>query len=416
MTSLASGIDRPHDPNGKLVFVRGSAAKIWDVEGKDYFDFTCGYSACNFGHGHPKLVAAAEEQLNQLAFVTGGSSPWRDKLAEKLCAIAPFESKAKAWISTTGARAVEIAWKIAFNYRPGRLVHLDRSFHGRSLATATITDTDALPIVSGDVQSIPYPDCHRCPLSLKPLDCQVRCAEEYFIQLEASASEISAILVEPIPGARGYLSAPHQLFQRLSCIARSHGITLISDEIQTGLGRIGSMFGCTTQGWTPDIVVLGKSLGGGILPLSAVIGKQPIMDSLPPGIESETFAATPLSCRIGYEALDLLADGSLIENGTTNGNVLRKTVESILSSSRNSVIATAIVEGQGAYAAIEFAPSEIELGAQVAWDLTLKAQLAGVLVHRTGPYRNRIVMLPPLTLAKKELAEACDRLRSAWIS
>jgi 4-aminobutyrate aminotransferase-like enzyme len=422
-TVLTKAAHRLHDPKFGLVFSHGCGARLWDVEGRNYLDFTCGYSASNFGHGFPPLVEAAHRQLAKLTHLTQEPHVWRAPLAEKLIEVCGFQAKigqkqGKVHFNATGSRAVETAWKAARAFRPGRLISLAPSYHGRSLATSPLSDTiatnpDFVPQSLHERRAVSeFAYCAACNYSLKYPDCRTRCLNELVEHIQSNAESISAVIVEPALGARGYIFPPAEFWRRLRHTTTANGVLMIADEIQMGLGRTGSMLLSASQGWQPDLAVLGKSLGGGIVPISAVVGRAEVIDALPVGSESETFACTPLAAAIGLEVLEQLTTGPWVERGCEAGEALRETLEE-LGKKRTAGL---IVEGQGASAVAEFlTDSRTRVEAQeLARRVAVNCRDQGLLVHFTGPFATRIVLLPPLTIRQDELREGIERLRRAF--
>ncbi len=412
------GALRPNDPNAELLFVRGEGIYLWDAEGRRYLDFVSGYSSTIFGHCHPQLVKAASGQLALLTQVVGLKHPLRLELESRLAELAPMPAPVKTWLATSGARAVEIAWKVAYAFRPGKLVAFDLAYHGRSIATGQISDTHRLPIL--DSQSdhhLPFPRCTECPVGMHPKNCSAECFDDSEAWIDANASKLSAIIVEPAIGARGYFYAPPAFFQRLQTVVRRHGVLLIDDEIQMGLGRLGDIFACKMQGWEPDLAILGKSLGGGIVPISAVIGRSEIMDSLPEGYESETFAANPLACRLAIESLDLLIRDRMIDRT----HLISSWLDSGLRSLKEKCEHPIRIDCQGASGVIEVLPlsnnpnsndlAQCGLPQTVARRWVMNARDSGLLLQLSGPHRNRIILIPPLVAEERHLQEAFDILQ-----
>ena len=420
---LTQASHRSHDPKFGPVFCRGLGARLWDVGGEEYIDFTCGYSASNFGHAFPPLVEVAQNQLGQLTHLTQEPHIWRAPLAEKLTEICGFESangkaEARVHFNATGSRAVETAWKAAHAYRPGRLVSLAPSYHGRSLATSVLSDTTSgqLDLVSNGLhERRPASDfayCAACPYELNFPSCQTRCLDELVELIESKAHSISAVIVEPALGARGYVFPPAEYWQRLRRATAEAGVLLIADEIQMGLGRCGWMLLSTSQGWQPDLVVLGKSLGGGIVPISAVVGRCEVLDALPQGSESETFACTPLAAAIGLEVLNQLTTGPWLARGREVGKQLRESLRWF----GQQHIPGLIIEGQGASAVAEFLSCGKSLAdaQELALRIALACRKQNLLVHFSGPFATRIVLLPALTMSDEELTESIERLSQAF--
>ena len=419
---LTNASHRSHDPKFGIVFDHGLGARLWDVEGNNYVDFTCGYSASNFGHAFPPLVEVATRQLTILTHLTQEPHRWRAPLAEKLVEACGFRSKlgagqSKVHFNATGSRAVETAWKAARAFRPGRLISLAPSYHGRSLATSALSETvgNTTEFVPNSVHqrrpASEFAYCAACAYSLSYPSCETRCLNELIKTIESQPDSISAVVVEPALGARGYVFPPAEYWLRLRRATEENGILMIADEIQMGLGRTGAMLFSASQGWQPDLVVLGKSLGGGIVPISAVVGRSDVIDAIPAGSESETFACTPLAAAIALEVLEQLTTGPWLERGSKVGLRLREVLQEL----GDAQLPGLIVEGQGASAVAEFigcGKSLVE-SQELARRIAVACRNQGLLVHFTGPLATRIALIPPLTISEEDLSEGITRLKRA---
>ncbi|QDV26560.1 class-III pyridoxal-phosphate-dependent aminotransferase [Aureliella helgolandensis] len=438
---LTASAARWHDPKYGIVFTHGRSATLWDVDGRDYIDLTCGYSVSNFGHAFPPISDVVARQAGQLSHLTGELHPQKIQLAEQLlqhlwniAARPPGVENAptpsalhagradagKVVFNSTGARAVETAWKAAVAFRPGKLVALELGFHGRSIATSPLSQlgqsTPTDPQLAPEAYCV-WPTteslyCEQCPLGKVHPACQLACTSDLFEEIEQQASTVSAILVEPAWGARGYIFPPQEFFLRLRQITRRHGIVLIADEIQTGLGRCGDWLLSHAQGWQADLTLVGKSLGGGVVPISAVVGSAAILESIPQNTESETFAASPFACNVALETLRQLASGHWFKQAQKLGAELREMVGQIVKT-------TGIpcrIDGQGAVCTIEFASQErpIELAQRRTLDVMKRCVALGLLVHYTGPRKTRIVLLPPFTILPEELEATRRRLQQVF--
>jgi len=412
------GTARPYDPLSELVFERGQGPYVWDADDQPYLDMICGYSACNLGHAHPRLVHVAAEQMRRLAFAPSGQSTEREALEQSLGACFPFAEAAsrhvdvetKVWLSSNGARAIEVAVKIAHAARPGSVARFDLGFHGRSLATGLLSDTQRSAAIRSDAigtVALPFPratsqdahdDCQACNQALAAAETILR----------EKGKQISMLLIEPAIGSRGYFFAPPWFFRKLVGSARAQGVLIVSDEIQMGLGRMGAMSVALTDDWQPDLVVLGKSLGGALVPISAVVGRAELLDRLEPGIESETFAATPLACRIAREVLAILTQEVAMDGIAMRGDAFRAALKRALPREVR-------VDGRGLASVLSldrFAHRSPDLAR--AWVQGMRQR--GLLVHLTGPERNRLALIPPLNIASELLDEAVEILSEAWAS
>ncbi|MCU0714823.1 MAG: aminotransferase class III-fold pyridoxal phosphate-dependent enzyme [Pirellula sp.] len=424
-------MSRAHDPHEGIVWARGAGPFLWDASGRRYLDCISGYSANNFGHGHPELVRTMQEQASKGAHVPGAESHIRRELEQHLASLlskevlktlgweawkelgAFAESPDYAvWLSTTGARAIEVAWKIAYACRPGVVVCFDLGYHGRSLASSLLSDTARSGVIgphaglgnANIVRTIPFPREsgqvsmeEACESSLK----------EFQRMLERDSASLSMLILEPAIGARGYYFAPNRFYQRLVGMARAAGLLVVSDEIQMGLGRLAGLSGALGAGWLPDMFVYGKSLGGGLLPVSAVVGDSNLMNQLGAGLESETFAAQPLACAVAMRSLELLQSEELADRSRDLHTELRTGLSEVMPAS--------CVVGCGSATAIDFA---VAVGSQnareLAWRWVVAARELGVLLHLTGPMRDRVAIIPPLVIQPWEMNEVRAALVQAW--
>ena len=285
-----------------VVLDRGEGAWVWDVDGRRYYDALAAYSALNLGHRHPALVAAAEEQLGRLTLT---SRAFHAEHLGPFCAeLAAFCGKERVLPMNTGAEAVETAIKLARKWghdRRGiaepRIVVCSGNFHGRTTTIVSFSDDPGArdgfgPYTPGFV-GVPYGDAEALRVALDD-------------------PQVVAFLVEPIQGEAGVIIPPDGYLTAAREACTAAGALLIADEVQSGLGRSGARFACDHEDVAPDLYVLGKALGGGLLPLSAVAGGDDVFGVLHPGEHGSTFGGNPLACAVGREVLRLLADGSLI--------------------------------------------------------------------------------------------------------
>ncbi len=414
--SMPAACLRSYDPKHEVVIARGEGSWVWDTEGKQYLDLTCGYSTSNLGHGHPRLLAAATEQLASVTHLTGQPHVGQIQLAERLIRLASKldqqngmqAADRKIVFNSSGARAIETAVRAAAEYRRGRLLSISPSFHGNTIALASHSTCEAVDSPSSYRRgAAEYPHCSRCPLGLTFPSCSLRCADRLYEFIDQNASSISAILIEPMLGARGYILPPDDYFLRLSRLAKKHGILTIADEVQTALGRCGSWTLSHTQGWQADLLVIGKSLGGGVAAISAVLGRTEVLEKLTPGQCSETFAATPIACSVAQAVLDELEQHDHINSASHVGGQLRDFVTHQFANAAGPRVA---IEGIGASCCIEFLGKSLDQSIQAARHFSVNCQAAGLLVHLSGPNRTRVVFLPPLNLTGEEFADAKQRV------
>ena len=297
-----------------LVIDRAQGAELWDVDGKRYLDFVGGIGVLNIGHNHPKVVAAVQAQLQRVShacFQVVAYQPYLD-LAQRLCEMIGGQEAYKAAFFTSGAEAVENAVKIARAHTNRSAVIAFRGgFHGRTLLGTTLTGMSQpykqnFGPFAPEVFHTPYPNAYRgvtSDIALKALD--------ELLATQVAPERVAAIIIEPVQGDGGFLTAPPEFLQALRALADKHGIVLILDEIQTGFGRTGTWFGFQHAGIQPDLVTVAKSLAGG-LPLSGVVGKAHIMDAPLPGGLGGTYGGNALACAAALAVIDAFEQEQLL--------------------------------------------------------------------------------------------------------
>jgi 4-aminobutyrate aminotransferase / (S)-3-amino-2-methylpropionate transaminase / 5-aminovalerate transaminase len=404
-------IRHKHTPRGvgtqTTVFAdRALNAEIWDVEGRRYIDLAAGIAVINTGHNHPGVVAAVQAQLERFSHTCFQVMPYEVyvRLAERLNAVAPGPTPKKTIFLTTGAEAVENAVKIARRHtRRSAVIAFSGAFHGRTMMGMALTGK-VVPYKTGfgpfpaEVYHVPFPiEFHGVSVgeSLAALDTLFRS--------DVEPSRVAAMIIEPVQGEGGFYPAPAAFLQALRRICDQHGILLIVDEIQTGFARTGKLFAIEHAGVEPDLMPVAKSLGGGF-PLSGVIGKADIMDSVEPGGLGGTYGGSPLGCAAGLAVLDIIDREKLCDKAVAIGEQIRRWAEQL----QSGCDAIGDVRVTAAMSAIEFVKGgdphspDPELTKAVA----ASALQQGVLLLTCGVRGNVIRFLPPLTIAPQLLAEA----------
>lgn len=298
-----------------LVIRTGRGAVVEDLDGNTFLDFTAGIAVCSTGHCHPEVVAAIQDQADKYLHMSGTDFYYEPQieLAEKLAAAAPGTSPKKVFFTNSGAEAVEAAFKLA-RWHTGRqkVIAFYGAFHGRTFGALSLTASKTkqrarfAPLVP-EVHHVPYANCLRCPINLTHPGCRIKCVdfiEDTLLRHEAPPSEVAAIFVEPIQGEGGYVVPPAEYHARLRALCDKHGILLVADEVQSGMGRTGRMFAIEHWGVEPDIVCTAKGIASG-MPLGAIIAKAELMNWTP-GSHASTFGGNPVSCRAALATIDLL--------------------------------------------------------------------------------------------------------------
>ena len=374
-----------------VTLVEGEGSWVVDDEGRRYLDLLSAYSALNFGHRHPRLVAVAQAQLGRLtltsrAFRNDQLGPFAEDLAE-LC------GKDMVLPMNTGAEAVETAVKVArrWGYQVkgvapdrARIVVCDGNFHGRTTTIVGFSSDPSAregfgPFTPG-FDSVPYGDAAALRAAI--------------------TDDTVAFLMEPVQGEAGVVVPPDGYLRAVREICDRAGVLLLADEIQSGLGRTGRTFACDHEGVVPDVYLLGKALGGGILPLSAVAGDAGVLGTFTAGSHGSTFGGNPLACAVGREVLALLRDGELTARAARLGDHLATRLAA-LAADAGGVIAD--VRVRGLWAGIDFGPP-VPSGRAVCEQLLAR----GVLVKDTHGCTIRLA--PPLTIDETDLDLALDHL------
>lgn len=388
-------------------------AELWDVEGKRFIDLAAGIAVVNTGHNHPQVVAAVKAQLERFSHTCFQVAPYDVyvQLAKQLNKAAPGDTPKKTIFLTTGVEAVENAVKIARQHtgRSG-VIAFSGAFHGRTMMGMALTGK-VVPYKAGfgpfpaEVFHVPFPiDYHGVSVE-DSLD-----ALATLFRSDVEASRIAAMIVEPVQGEGGFYPAPAEFLQALRAICDEHGIVMIVDEIQTGFARTGTLFAVEQAGIEPDLMTVAKSIAGGF-PLSGVIGKAEIMDSVPPGGLGGTYGGSALACAAGLAVLEIIEKEDLCAKAIAIGKQIRAWAEAL--QAENNCIGH--IRTTGAMCAIEL----VENGDANSPDIELTKAIAarsledGVLLLTCGVRGNVIRFLPPLTIETELLGEALSVVGNA---
>jgi 4-aminobutyrate aminotransferase len=313
-----------------LVAARGEGAIVEDVDGNRFLDFNAGIAVVATGHCHPRVVEAIQQQAARLIHMSGTDFYYENmvRLAEKLAALAPGGVPRRVYFGNSGTEAVEAALKAA-RYHTGRdkFIAFFGAFHGRTLGSLSLTASRTVqrhrfgPLVPG-VHHIPYAYCYRCAYGKQPETCAVECVkviESQLFKTTLPPEEVAAIVVEPVQGEGGYIVPPRKFFDELQRVARSHGIPLVIDEVQSGMGRTGKMWASEHYDLVPDILAVAKGIASG-MPLGATVARAELM-KWPPGSQASTFGGNPVSVAAALTTIELLEEG-LMENAAQMGRYI----------------------------------------------------------------------------------------------
>ena len=415
MARKAAATPRGVGVMGSFFAERAEGAELWDVEGQRYIDFAGGIGVMNVGHGHPKVLAAIEEQLKRFTHTCYQVVPYEGyiALAEKLNQLTPGTHAKKTALFSTGAEAIENAIKIARSYtKRSGVIAFGGAFHGRSMFAVALTGK-VQPYKAGfgpfppEIYHAPFP-CHCASLD------EVKKAVQHLFKADIEPSRVAAIVFEPVQGEGGFNVIQPEAVKWLRALCDEHGIVLIADEIQTGFGRTGKMFAMEhfgALGVTPDLMTIAKSLAAGV-PLSAVTGRAEIMDAPAPGGLGGTYAGNPLAIAAAHAVIGVMVEEKLPERGAMLGDQLK----ALLNSLRTEVPQIADVRGLGAMVAVEFTNAQGEPDADFTKRVQAQALQRMLILLTCGVNGNVLRFLFPLTTPQPIFDEALTILRAAILA
>jgi len=393
-----------------FIVAKGKGALVWDLDNNRFIDFTGGWGCLAVGHTHPKVIAAVKDQAEKFLHTDFTAMAYEPlvELAERLSKLAPGQGPKKAAFFNSGAEAVENAVKIArFSTKRKAIVVFEGAFHGRTLLTMTMTHK-ARPYKAGfgpfasEVYRLPFVNPYRNDVPFDEV-------ERRLLNL-VDPQEVAALVVEPIQGEGGFVVPKEGFLQFLRGLTERYGIVMVADEIQTGIGRTGRFFASEYFGIEPDLICLGKSLAAG-LPLSAVVGKAELMDSVGDSGIGGTYAGNPVACRAALEVLNIIEEEGLLARAAELGEQILARFRKL--QERFELIGD--VRGVGAMVAMELvkdrrtkepAPEETDAIIQ-------EALQGGAIFAKAGLYGNVIRMLLPLVITDEQLEEGLEILEGA---
>ena len=369
-----------------VVLEKGEGIYVWDVNGKRYFDFLSAYSAVNQGHCHPKIVEAMTEQAKKLALTPRAF--YNNVLGEWEEYITKYFGYDKVLPMNSGAEADETALKLCRRWGydvkgipadQAKIIVCDNNFHGRTITIVTLSNDPSSyagfgPFTPGFVR-IPYDDIPALEEALKD-------------------PNVAGFLLEPIQGEAG-VYVPHEGYLKKAYdLCKAHNVLFMADEVQTGIARTGKMLACDHEGVRPDILILGKAISGGLMPVSCVLADDEIMLTIKPGEHGSTYGGNPIAAKVSMAALQVIKDEKLEENAERLGKIFRERMKAIKSDM------VEIVRGKGLLNAVVITPKN----GKTAWDVCLKLRDNGLLAKPT--HEHIIRFAPPLVINEEQLIEA----------
>jgi len=381
-----------------VVLERGKGVLVWDVEGKQYYDFLSAYSAVNQGHCHPRIIGALIEQAQKLTLTSRAFH--NNLLGEYAEFMTQYFGYERMLPMNTGVEAVETALKLARKWAyqvkgvaegKAKILFASGNFHGRTLAViSAATDPDSRngygPFMRG-FEVIPYNDLEALELALHD-------------------PNVAGFLVEPIQGEAGVNVPDEGYLSTAFDLCKAKNVLFIADEVQTGIARTGRLLCCDHEGVKPDILVLGKALSGGVIPVSAVLSSHEVILTIKPGEHGSTFGGNPLACAVAMEALKVVEDENLADNARELGKVFRSRMR-LLQQKRPDLIS--LVRGKGLLNAVVINDTE---QSKTAWNICLKMAENGLLAKPT--HGNVIRFAPPLVMTESQLDECCQIIEQVF--
>lgn len=400
-----------------FVMDHGKGAEVWDIDGNKYIDFAAGIAVVAAGYSHPRITAAIQHQAERYLHIgaTDFFCPQQVELAEKLQQIVPIKNAAPEDIMTyfcnSGTEAVEAALKLARYQDPKRsyIIGFYGAFHGRTMGALSVTASKYVqragyPFIPGGVEHVPYPAKSACAGDGGIVCDAVKFIEHYIFKKKISPSEVAAIIVEPIQGEGGYLLPKDDFLPGLRDLCDKHGILLIADEIQSGMGRTGKWYAIEHWGVKPDIVCTAKGLGSG-MPIGAIVTHRDIIGKWIPGAHASTFGGNPLSCAVAGTTIDIIREEGLLENVARLGEY---TLER-LGQFQQQHPSLKRVEGKGLMIGVEFAKDGRPIP-DFRNEIANQCFMNGLLTLACGESTLRIA--PPLVISKEQMEQGLNILEN----
>jgi len=385
---------------------------VEDVDGNRFLDCAAGIAVTSTGHAHPDVIRAIVEQAQKYLHMSGTDFYYEPQveLAEEIGSIVPIKGETRSFFGNSGAEANEAALKLArYSTKRVNVIAFLGSFHGRTMGALAATSSRAIqrrgfgPMMPG-MYHAPYANCYRCPVNLKPETCQAECLnyiEDQILVHLVSPDEVAAVLFEPIQGEGGYVVPASVFHQRLRELTKKHGMLLIADEVQSGMGRTGKMFACEHFGIDADIVTIAKGVASG-LPLGITTARADVM-TWPPGAHASTFGGNPVSCVAALETIKVLKNG-VIKNAEVVGAHMQARLQALMA--KHKLIGD--VRGRGLMIGVELVRDrQTKERATTERDRVVQGMFQrGVLILGAG--RNAIRFAPPLVLTKAQADTIVD--------
>jgi len=413
MIARDAGVSSPSYPRDyPFVMSHGRGTEVWDVDGNRFLDFAAGIAVCSTGHAHPEVVRAVQQAASEFLHIS--SDYWHEEmtsLAEKLSALAPMSEPAMVFLCQSGTESVEGALKLArYVTRRGRVLGFLGGFHGRTMGSLSLTSSKYtqqagfFPTMPG-VTHVPYPNSYRPLFAGSDQGKAVLDYIRMLFERNVPAQEVAAIVIEPLQGEGGYLVPPPGFLAGLRQLCDEHGILLVFDEVQSGIGRTGKMFCAEHEGVTPDIMTLAKGLGSG-LPIGAVVAKASLMKQWKKGAHGNTFGGNPISCAAANATVDLVREQYVANAAKVGAHFMKR-----LHEMKADYSCIGDIRGRGLMIGVEMIEKDGSPARAMVDRLLHRAYHNGLLLLSCGVSTLRF--MPPLSVNEAEVDEALTYLRQS---
>lgn len=390
-----------------LVIDRAKGCRIWDIAGREYLDFMASWAVANTGYGNPDIKKAVFDQLDKISFatLTAFMSEASIELADQLLKVVPGRGARKVWFGLGGSDASDaVAKLVPMAQKRPRMVSYIGGYHGQTGGSAALSGHTAQSrVMSGNVVKVPYPNPYRCPLGHDdPATCGKACLsylEDYVFRTICPPEDVAGLIIEAVQSDGGDIVPPDGYLQGVQALCRRHGILFIVDEVKIGFGRTGKMWGFEHSGLEPDVVVLGKAMGSGFSPISAVVAPASVLD-VAPAINMYTTAGNPAAATAGLATLKFIQDNDLVGNARVIGDRLLAGFKEL--QKRHPLIGDA--RGSGMILGVELVKDRAtkEPAAKEAAKVAYRAFELGLIIFYGGIYSNVLEITPPLTMTPEE--------------
>ncbi|KLF02073.1 aspartate aminotransferase family protein [Klebsiella aerogenes] len=400
----------------------GKGNKVYDVDGREYIDCITGMSSMNIGHADPRIAEVMKEQYMTLSHWFDFPTPERLKLVKRLCEITPGDFEKRVWLGLSGADAIDAVLRsVRYYTKKTQIISFYGGYHGQNIGTMGLTTKAGMhrwynPVPPADhgINRFPYAYDYRCfygheddpeacaKATIDAIDKVLCSGENTMANFTAGINNVAAIIVEPMQCSSGYIMPHKEFLIGLRRLADKHGILLVFDEIQTGMGRTGKMWGSEHSGVVPDITVVGKALGAGV-PMSAIIGRKEIFEDFEPGMSSNTYAGYALGCAVANKVLDIYEEDRLVEKCAETGKHMAKVLKAYMD--KHPLVGN--YSQEGVFLGIEYVKDRKtkEPALQETMELCDLLYDKGLLAQRNGYYGNRMSFLPPINITEKDVDE-----------